>query len=87
MTENEQQRLQKLNEKMAQLKAQQQAIIARDKDRQRKARVRRLIQNGALAEKYLNCENMEPKEFELMLSQLVAIEEVKTYLDKFNKNI
>ena len=68
MTETE--RLQRLREKIAEMKAREQAILTRDKDRQRKDRTRRLIQNGALAEKYLNCNGMEPGEFEKVLQKI-----------------
>lgn len=75
MQEND--RLKKIDEKMAQLKAQRQAIINREKEKERKERTRRLIQNGALAEKYLACEGLSPKEFEKELQRIVAIPEVK----------
>jgi phage shock protein A len=71
MTEQEKQKLEKTNTKISQLQAQREAILAREKERQRKERTRRLIQNGALAEKYLNCEGIEPKEFEKLLQRLV----------------
>ena len=70
MTESEQQRLDKIRQKMGELKAREQSIIARDKERQRKERTRRLIQNGALAEKYLHCEGMEPGAFEKELQAI-----------------
>ena len=70
MTENEEKRLQSIREKTRQLKAQEQAILNRDKERQRKERTRRLIQNGALAEKYLNCEGMNTEEFEKRLQKI-----------------
>ena len=71
MTENEEKRLQSLREKMSQLKSREQAIVNRDKERLRKERTRRLIQNGALAEKYLNCEGMNPEKFEAVLKTVV----------------
>jgi len=77
MTENEQKRLQMLRGKLAQIKAQEKAILAKDKKKQRKERTRRLIQNGALAEKYLGCEGMNPYEFEKRL---------KSITKNFNKN-
>ena len=70
MTENEEKRLQDIREKMSQLKAREQGIIARAKEKERKQRTHRLIQNGALAEKYLHCENLEPKEFEKVLKRI-----------------
>ena len=77
MTENEQQRLQKIRDKISEMKAREQTIITRDKQRTRKTRTRRLIQNGALAEKYLGCEGMNPYEFEKRL---------KSITKNFNKN-
>lgn len=77
MQEND--RLKKIDEKMAQLKAQRQAIINREKEKERKERTRRLIQNGALAEKYLACEGLSPEEFEKELQRIVAIPEVKQH--------
>jgi len=67
LTEYEQ--ISNLDKKIKQLKEQKQAIESRAKEKERKARTRRLIQNGALAEKYLNCENMEPEEFEKYLAR------------------
>jgi len=70
MTEREARRLEKVREKLAQMRAQEKAILARDKQRQRKERTRRLIQNGALAERYFGCEGMEPGEFEKVLKKI-----------------
>jgi hypothetical protein len=70
MTERETKKLISLRENIAQMKAQEQAILAKDRKRQRKERTRRLIQNGALAEKYLGCEGMDSWEFEKLLKKL-----------------
>ena len=78
MTKNEQQRLQGIRQKVSQLKARERAIVNRDKERQRKERTRRLIQNGALAEKYLGCEGMQQQEFERVLQRVVKRLEVKS---------
>lgn len=51
MTESEEKRLQKIKEKMEQMKVQEKKIITRDKNRQRKERTRHLIKKGELAEK------------------------------------
>lgn len=64
-------RIKKIDEKMAQLKAKKQAILNREKEKDRKARTRRLIENGALAEKYLQAEGKSPEEFEEILKQVV----------------
>lgn len=69
--------LKKIDEKMAQLKAKRQAIINREKEKERKARTRRLIQNGALAEKYLDCEGLSPEEFEKELQRIVELSGMK----------
>lgn len=63
-------RLKKIDERMAQLKMQKQAIVSREKEKERKQRTRRLVQNGSLAEKYLNCEGMQPEEFEKVLQKI-----------------
>jgi len=55
----EEQRLEKIDEKINQLKAQKESILARKKEKERKARTRKLIQVGALFEKYSNLENLE----------------------------
>ena len=73
MTEHEEKRLQKIREKVTQMKRQEQAIISKDKARERKKRTHRLIQNGALAEKYLSCEGLEPNEFEERLREFVSL--------------
>ena len=69
MTENEAKRLQNIREKIAKMKKQEQTIVSLAKLKERKQRTRRLIQNGALAEKYLQCENMDPTEFEKILKK------------------
>ena len=71
MTENEEKRLQGIREKMANMKKQEQSFIARIKEKERKLRTRRLIQNGALAEKYSKCENIAPLDFEKKLKDIV----------------
>ena len=67
MTEKEAKQLEKLREKMGQIREQEKAILARDRERQRKERTRRLIQIGAIAEKYFDCVGIESQEFEKML--------------------
>ena len=82
MTENEQKRLENIRSKISQYKAQEQAIINRAKSRQQKQRTRRLIKFGTLAEKYLQCENISPQEFEELLKQITALNEVQIVLEK-----
>ena len=49
----ESERIKELEEKIAQMKAQKQKLENRQKEKERKARTKRLIQIGALAEKYI----------------------------------
>ena len=70
LNEGEEKRLQSIRGRMAQLKAQEKTFLARVKERERKQRTRRLIQNGALAEKYLDCENFAPMQFEERLKEI-----------------
>lgn len=71
------QKLQELEKKMEQLKAQKQAIIAKENKQKRAERTRRLIQIGALSEKYFNCADIQPEDYEKLLQSIVAIQEVK----------
>lgn len=77
MASKDNERLNKIDEKIEQLQAQRKAILAREKEKDRKARTRRLIQNGALAEQYLGCVEMEPDEFEKVLKQIVSLAAVR----------
>lgn len=76
------QKLAELEKKLEQLKAQKKAIQAKQSKIERAQRTRRLIQNGALAEKYLNAENMSPEDFEKLLSSLAALDSVKAVICK-----
>ena len=71
-------KLLELEKKQEQIKAQKKAIQSKISKTERAQRTRRLIENGALAEKYFNCEKIEPADFEKLLQQLVQIEQVKS---------
>lgn len=68
----------KIDDEISQLKARKQAILNREKQKQKKERTCRLIRNGELAEKYLNCEGMPSDKFETILQAVVS---------EFNKRI
>ena len=55
-------RLKKIDEQVARLKAQKQAILNRDRAKDRKLRTRRLIQIGAVFEKCLEINSVEEAE-------------------------
>ena len=55
----EEQRLQKLQEKMEKLKLEKQKIESREKEKERKERTRRLIKIGALIEKHFEIKSEE----------------------------
>lgn len=55
-------RIEKLEEKISKLKAQKQALVAREKEKARKERTRRLIQIGALFESYTGVSSLEEAE-------------------------
>lgn len=74
------QRLEELDKKLSQLQEQKKAIQARSRSKEEKARTRRLIQNGALAEKFLRCENVEPADFEIFLKRLAENPQVSVLL-------
>jgi len=55
LTESEANKLAKLRDKIAQMRAQERAIIAKENQRLRKERIGRLIRIGEMVEKHLNC--------------------------------
>jgi len=61
----------KVAQKINQLKAQKRLLEKRERSAQRKARTRRLIQHGALAEKYFSCPDIDTVEFERKLSNIL----------------
>lgn len=72
-----QQKKEEIEKKIEQLQAQKKAVQSQINKERRAQRTRRLIQNGALAEKYLACEEMIPEEFEKVLAEVVTLPEVK----------
>lgn len=78
-------RLNEIDTKMKQLAAQKQAIIKREQEKDRRERTRRLIQKGALAEKYLNSESTTPEEFENLLKQIIEVTQIQTIIQKLSK--
>ena len=72
------QKLQELEKQMEQLKAKKKAINAQISKAERAQRTRRLIQIGA--EKYFDCEKIDPADFEKLISEIVGIEQVKAIL-------
>lgn len=76
----EQTKIDKLELKINQLKAQKQAILAREKEKERKARTRRLIQIGAIIEN-MGIDNVElANKFK---SYFEYNEKSKAWLEKF----
>lgn len=73
-------RLQELNKKLEQLNNQKKQLLAKQKQEERKARTRRLIQIGALSEKYFDCANIEPEDFEKLLKEIIVIGGVQELL-------
>jgi len=81
MTEREAKRLEKINEKMEQMKAQKHDILAQEKKRERKERTRHLIQIGALSEKYFDFKDVHPTEYEKFLKKLFESPRMKVYVE------
>lgn len=73
-------KIEKIEQKIEQLKNQKKAIVQREKEKERKARTRRLIQNGALVEKYFDCENISPEDLDTLLQEIISIDAVKLRL-------
>lgn len=73
-------KIDKIEEKINQLKAQKQAILAREKEKERKARTRRLIQIGAIIEN-MGIDNIELAD--KFKSYFDTNERSKAWLEKF----
>ncbi len=76
----QQTKIDKLELKINQLKAQKQAILAREKEKERKARTRRLIQIGAIIEN-MGIDNIELAD--KFKSYFDENEKSKSWLEKF----
>lgn len=76
----QQSKVDKLELKISQLKAQKQAILAREKEKERKARTRRLIQIGAIIES-MGIDNIDLAN--TFKSYFEDNEKSKTWLEKF----
>lgn len=76
MNERDSQRLAKIDEKLEQMKARRQDILAKDKKRKRQERTRRLIQIGALTEKYFDMKDIPPTDYENFLKMFLTIPNV-----------
>lgn len=75
-------KLQELEKKIEQMKEKKKTIIEKEKKAERAARTRRLIQIGALSEKYFNCADIEPEAYEKLIVQIVELPQVKAILSK-----
>lgn len=73
-------KIDKIEEKINQLKAQKQAILAREKEKERKARTRRLIQIGAIIEN-MGIDNIELAD--KFKSYFESHEKSKAWLENF----
>jgi hypothetical protein len=62
----------RIDEKIARLQERKRAVAARERERERKARHRRLLRYGEIAERVLDCAGAEPEEFERMLAEAVG---------------
>ena len=62
-------RIAELDKKIEQIKAQKKAILQREKQAERKARTKRLIQIGAEVEHYAGCEITDLEAFKKYLEQ------------------
>lgn len=75
-------KIDKIDEKINQLKAQKQAIIAREKEKERKARTRRLIQIGAIIDS-IGIDNIELAD--KFKNYFETNQKSKTWLENFIK--
>ena len=77
---SEQERIKQIDQQLAELKAKRRALAVMAAKKERAARTRRLIQIGALSEKYLDCYDLSDEHYELLLSRIVNLPDVKELL-------
>lgn len=77
MTLPREEKIKQLDKKMAQIKAQKQALLRRQNEIERKQRAKRLIPKGALAEKYFDCEKLTEQQVSEMFKKIVDIPAVR----------
>ena len=76
MAKSYEEKIQNIDEKMAQLKQQKKALIAKEKEKERKARTRRLIQMGAVLESvFPEVQTMELEDVKMELKRRLNTEE------------
>lgn len=57
-------RLDKIRQRIAKLERQERMLAKKDRDKERKERARRLIQIGAISEKYFECSGITPEKYD-----------------------
>lgn len=78
---SEQERIKQIDQQLAELKAKRRALAVMAAKKERAARIRRLIQIGALSEKYLDCYNISVENYEILISRIVNLPAVKELLN------
>lgn len=64
MPKSEAEQIAEIEKKMKQMEQRKKELIKRQSDKERKARTHRLIEKGAIIEKYTNTSDYEPEKFE-----------------------
>lgn len=78
-------RLKKIELKKAQLENRKKAILKSYRKRERAKRTHNLIQIGALVEKYFDCKDISPKDFETVLRTLFEKDAVRDFIGQQTK--
>lgn len=73
-----------IDHRIRQLKQQKAEILQKEKAKARKERTHRLIQHGALGEKYLECAAWQLNQIEAFYSFILTVPAVKDYLATHN---
>lgn len=73
-----------IDNKIKQLQIQRAEILQKEKAKARKERTHRLIQHGALGEKYLECAAWQLNQIEAFYSFLLTVPAVNDYLATHN---
>ena len=63
--------MQRSRDKIAEMKSRRRTILSRDKKYHYKEQTHRLAKIGLIAEKYFDCKDIDPWEFEEMLQEIM----------------
>lgn len=76
-----------IDRRIEQLRRQKQELLQRERQKERKARTHRLIERGALLEKYCEVSDWDTPQVETMLSYIISLPQIRDYLAEHHHGV